>query len=104
MRGCSHKVFLIWDGHPTHKSKRVKECITTFNGRLETFLLPSYSPDLNPIEQLCNHTRGNGVGRKVIHGPDQLKKCVIKKLRRLQKLPKIIASLFRHPDCRYTVA
>jgi len=103
MAGRDHKVFLIWDGHPTHKSKKVKECVASFDGRLELFLLPSYSPDLNPIEQLWNHTKGNGVGRKVINGPDQLKSAVIKQLRRLQKLPKLIASLFRHPDCSYII-
>jgi len=101
MHGHDHKVFLIWDGHPTHKSKKVKECIATFDGRLEIFLLPSYSPDLNPIEQLWNHTKGNGVGRLVINGPDQLKSAVINKLRSLQKLPKKIASFFRHPGCKY---
>lgn len=104
MKGRKNKVFLIWDGHPTHKSKKVKECIASFDGRLETFLLPPYSPDLNPIEQLWNHTKGNGVGRKVISGPDQLKSAVINRLRSLQKLPKKIASLFRHPDCSYTLA
>ena len=104
MHGRDHKVFLIWDGHPTHKSKKVKECIDSFNGRLEIFLLPSYSPDLNPIEQLWNHTKGNGVGRRVINGPDQLKTAVINKLRSLQKLPKKIASFFRHPDCEYILA
>ncbi len=52
MYGHQHKVFLIWDGHPTHKAKKVKECIASFDGRLEVFLLPSYSPDLNPVEQL----------------------------------------------------
>jgi transposase len=101
MHGHEHKVFLIWDGHPTHKSKKVKACIDTFGGRLEIFLLPSYSPDLNPIEQLWHHTKGNGVGRQVVKGPDQLKTAVINKLRSLQKLPKKIASFFRHPDCAY---
>lgn len=104
MHGHNHKVFLIWDGHPTHKSSSVKECIASFNGRLEIFLLPPYSPDLNPIEQLWNHTKGNGVGRCVINGPDQLKTSVINKLRSLQKLPKKIASFFRHPDCVYIIA
>jgi transposase len=101
MKGRKGKVFLIWDGHPTHKSKKVKECITSFEGRLEVILLPPYSPDLNPIEQLWNHTKGNGVGRKVAFGPDQLKSAVINKLRSLQKLPRKIASFFRHPDCAY---
>ena len=104
MHGHQNKVFLIWDGHPTHKSKKVKECIATFEGRLEIFLLPSYSPDLNPIEQLWNHTKTNGVGRKVVDGPDQLKSIIINKLRSLQKLPKKIASFFRHPDCAYIIA
>jgi len=104
MCGHDHKVFLIWDGHPTHKAKKVKECIAAFDGRLEIFLLPPYSPDLNPIEQLWNHTKGNGVGRKVVKGSDQLKTPVINKLRSLQKLPKKIASFFRHPDCAYIIA
>lgn len=104
MYGHDDKIFLIWDGHPTHKSKKVKECIASFNGRLEIFLLPSYSPDLNPIEQLWNHTKTNGVGRNSIKGPNQLKSIVINKLRSLQKLPKMIASFFRHPDCSYIIA
>lgn len=104
MQGHENKVFLIWDGHPTHKSKKVKECIASYDGRLEIFLLPSYSPDLNPIEQLWNHTKTNGVGRKAIKGPDQLKSIIINNLRSLQKLPKKIASFFRHPDCAYIIA
>ena len=101
MHGHEQKVFLIWDGHPTHKAKKVKQCVESYDGRLEIFVLPSYSPDLNPIEQLWNHTKSNGVGRQSISGPDQLKKAVINKLRSLQKLPGRIASFFRHPDCRY---
>lgn len=101
MHGHQQKVFLIWDGHPTHKAKKVKNCIELFDGRLEVFLLPSYSPDLNPIEQLWNQTKNNGVGRNPVFGPIQLKAAVITKLRSLQRLPNIIASLFRHPDCRY---
>jgi transposase len=101
MHGHQNKVFLIWDGHPTHKSKSVKNCIASFDERLEIFLLPSYSPDLNPIEQLWNHAKNNGVGRQPVNGPDQLKRAVINKLRSLQKLPKLILSFFKHPDCCY---
>ena len=104
MHDHDRKVFLIWDGHPTHKAKKVKKCIESYEGRLEVFLLPSYSPDLNPIEQLWNHTKSKGVGRKVVFGPDQLKSAIVSKLRSLQKLPLIISSFFRHPDCLYTIA
>jgi transposase len=104
MHGHQNKIFLIWDGHPTHKSKKVKECVASFDGRLEIFLLPPYSPELNPIEQVWNHTKTYGVGRRSIDGPNQLKSIIINKLRSLQKLPKKIASFFRHPDCAYIVA
>ena len=30
MHGHEDKVFLMWDGHPTHKSKKIKECIASF--------------------------------------------------------------------------
>jgi transposase len=63
MHGRDRKVFLIWDGHPTHKAKKVKQCIESFDDRLEIFVLPSYSTDLNPTEQVWNHTKYNGVGR-----------------------------------------
>ena len=49
MHNHENKVFLIRDGHPTHKAKKVKQCVESFEGRLEVFLLPSYFPDLNPI-------------------------------------------------------
>ena len=86
------------------RSKKVKECIASFDGKLEVFVLPSYSPELNPIEQAWNNVKGHGIGRKKIFGPDQLKAAVLGQLRKLQKLPAIVKSFFRHPDCAYTMS
>jgi len=45
------KVFLIVDGHPVHKAKKVREFAENkTDGRLKIFFLPPYSPDLNPDE------------------------------------------------------
>jgi len=85
------------------RAKKVKKYIESLEGRLEVFLLLSYSPDLNPIEPLWNHAKNNGVGRQVINGTGQLKNAIFRKLCRLQKQPKKMASFFRHPDCAYTV-
>ena len=101
MHNAPRPVFLIWDGHPTHKSKKVKDCINSYNGQLEVYTLPSYSPELNPAEQVWNNVKNHGVGRKKVFGPDQLKSLVIGQLRKLQKLPSIIMAFFRHPDCSY---
>ena len=104
MHNAEKPVYLIWDGHPTHRSKKVKEYIASFDGKLKVFILPSYSPELNPIEQAWNNVKGHGIGRKKIFGPDQLKAAVLGQLRKLQKLPEIVISFFRHPDCAYTLS
>ena len=101
MHNAKNPVFLIWDGHPVHKSHKVQKCIDSFNGQLQVFILPSYSPELNPTEQVWNNVKSHGVGRKVVLGLDQLKSGVISRLRRLQKLPAIMRSFFKHPDCAY---
>ena len=51
MHNAERPVFLIWVGHPTHRSKKVKEYIASFDGKLEVFLLPSYSPELTPLNR-----------------------------------------------------
>lgn len=103
MHNAQSPVFLIWDGHPTHKSKKVRKCIESFDGILEVYFLPSYSPDLNPTEQVWRSVKNHGVGRKSVFGPDQLKSAVISCLRRLQKIPKIVLAFFKHPECSYAL-
>lgn len=103
MHNATKPIFLIWDGHPTHRSKKVKECIDSFSGKLEVYSLPSYSPEVNPVEQVWNNVKNHGIGRKKVFGPNQLKSLVIGQLRRLQKLSSIVKSFFRHPDCSYTL-
>jgi transposase len=60
-------VYLIVDGHPTHRAKAVKEFVASTRGRLKLFLLPGYSPELNPDEWVwkVRHERGKepDVGR-----------------------------------------
>ena len=101
MKHHENKVFLIWDGHSIHKAGQTKNCIASFDGRLGVFLIPPYSPDLNPIEQVWHHAKGNSVRRKAVKIMEQLKRFLINKLRSLQKLPKMIAAFFDYPNCTY---
>jgi transposase len=103
MHHAENPIFLIWDGHPTHRSRKVRDCIESFNGKLKIFFLPSYSPELNPAEQVWNNVKNHGIGRDPVFGPDQLKRVVLKYLRRLQKLPRLIQKFFHHPECAYCI-
>lgn len=101
MHNAENPVFLIWDRHSTHCSGKVNDCIKSFKGKLTVFYLPSYSPELNPAEQVWNAVKVQGTGRTPVFGPDQLKASVMKQLRRLQKLPGLIMKFFYHPECAY---
>ena len=94
-------IFLIVDGHPTHRSKKVKNYIASLGGKLQLFFLPAYSPELNPDEQVWNDVKNNGVARTVIYSRSDLKEAVVSRLRHLQKRPDKVSGFFRHPDCSY---
>jgi transposase len=100
---ASGPIFLIVDGHPTHKAKCVRQFIELQEGRLKLFLLPPYSPELNPDEYVWNDLKNNCLGRKVIDSKAQLRKQVLSHLRKLQKLPVLIRSFFRSPTTRYAM-
>ena len=56
-------VCIITDGHPVHKSKKVRDFVTGLAGRLSIFILPPYAPDLNPDELVGNYIRQTGTAR-----------------------------------------
>lgn len=101
MVNASTPIFLVVDGHPTHKAKSVQRFVQQQDGRLELHYLPAYSPELNPDELVWNHLKNNALGRKVITSREQLRDMVISHLRRMQKLPMLIMSFFRAPTTRY---
>ena len=94
-------IFLIVDGHPVHKSAAVSRFVATAEGKRKLFRLPSYSPELNPDEQVWNHLKNHGVGKHPVTGPDQLKRLIISHLRKLQKLPTLVRSFFGMPETVY---
>jgi len=94
-------VFLIVDGHPSHRAKMVKEYVESLNGKLRLFFLPPYSPELNPDELVWNHVKNHSIGRKIVHSVGELVKAVKSELRKLQRAPEMVRSFFDHPDTCY---
>ena len=63
MKGASCSVFLIFDGHPTHRAKKLLAYVESFQGKIRVFYLPAYAPQLNPAEQVWNVVKTHGAGR-----------------------------------------
>jgi transposase len=98
---ASSPVFVIVDGHPTHKAKSVERYVTEQGGRLALFVLPPYSPELNPDEFVWADLKAHRTGRKLITSLTQLRHTVMAHLRQLQKLPELVRSFFHAPYTRY---
>ena len=94
-------VFLIVDGHPVHRSHKVRRFVHECNGALELYHLPPYSPELNPSEHVWAQLKHHGLGKRFIAGPDQLRRLVHSLLRSIQKTPTLVRSFFRAPSTHY---
>lgn len=98
--GVDRKIFLIVDGHPTHKAKLVTRFVAAHVDRLELFVLPPYSPELNPDELAWAHVKTQ-VAKTAPQTKAELKATVTRALHQLQKLPTIVAGFFHTPSCTY---
>lgn len=101
VHGQRRPIYLIVDGHPAHRSKKVKAYVASLQGKLRLLFLPPYSPELNPDELVWNDVKNNGVGRTLLHSPADLMRAVVGRLRYLQKSPEIVRSFFQVPETCY---
>lgn len=104
LHNADRPIFLIVDGHPSHKAKKVQRFVESLQGQLRLFFLPPYSPELNPDECVWNDLKNNHLGRQFITGPDMLKACVLACLRSFQKTPARIRAYFTNATMKYAAA
>ena len=87
-----------------HRSKLVKEFVASTDGRLRLFVLPAYSPQLNPDEWVWKNVKHDRVGEARVSSKDELKAVAVRALRRLQRLPQLVRGFFQDPHLRYITA
>jgi transposase len=97
-------VYLIVDGHPAHRAKATAEFVASTDGRLKLFLLPGYSPELNPDEWVWKNVKADRIGKTGVVNKHDLTTKAIGALRRLQKLPAVVRGFFADPHLRYITA
>jgi len=101
MRRRHKSVFLVVDGHPSHRAKLVQRYVQSLDGRLELHFLPPYAPDLNPDEFVWHHMKANGVSKKPLKRNESLRRRVERDLRDLSANTPLIRSLFRADSVAY---
>jgi transposase len=103
-RQARRKVFVIVDGHPVHRAKKVREWLEANAEHIEFFFLSGYSPHLNPDEVLNQDIKTNAVGRNRARNVSELMGHVRSFLRSRQRCPYIVRRYFQEEHVRYAAA
>lgn len=99
--GTKRRIFLIIDGHPTHKAKKVRGFLESLNGQVSLHLLPGYSPELNPDEWVWRNLKSGVMGKLQHLTKQSMKMEAVSHLCRLQNQPDIVRSFFHSETTRY---
>ena len=102
LRGRKRPVFLVVDGHPSHRAKMVAAHVRRLRGRLELHFLPGYAPELNPDEFVWNHLKREGTSKKPLKRNESLKRRVETDLASIKRRPALVRSFFHAPSVAYT--
>jgi transposase len=100
IKGSKQMIFLILDGHPVHKSKKVTSWLLENKNLIEVHLLPAYSPELNPDEYLNQDIKQYSRKRR----PENQAELVVNLrsyLKSNQKKPDKIKNFFKAEKVKY---
>lgn len=90
-----HKLLVIWDGSPIHRSQEVKDYLSEgATKHLHLERLPAYAPDLNPDEGTWSHLKSVELRNVCCLTMNHLHQELDKAIRRLRRQPSLIQSFF----------
>lgn len=97
------KVFLIADSHPVHLGKRAGAWLARHHQHIEMFLLPGYSPELNPVEYFNQDVKTNAAGKARPKNQQELKKVVKTFAKQKKKKPGQVKNYFHADKVKYAM-
>jgi transposase len=88
-------LLVVWDGLPAHRSRLVREYIESLDGRIELAYLPSYAPELNPVEYIWAHWKQHELPNVCPKDYWQLSEAARRTLRRMRRRPRLITAFWK---------
>ncbi|MFF3390224.1 transposase [Streptomyces sp. NPDC002669] len=92
-------IVLVWDRLNTHVSHAMRELIAEREW-LTVFLLPAYSPDLNPVEGIWAHLK-RSLANLTVGALDRLEALVRHRLKHLQYRPDTLDGFIASTDLTF---
>jgi transposase len=93
-RLAGDRLLVVWDGSPIHRRAEVGAFIAEARGKIHVEPLPSYAPDLNPVEWLWRHLKEVELRNASCLDLDQLHQELHLALGRLRQRPRLVPSFF----------
>jgi transposase len=97
LRHLRGKVIVVWDGGSNHKGPAIRKFLSR-NRRLRLERLPSYSPDLNPVEAAWSWLKYGRLSNFVPKDVDQLDDRVLENLTTLKHEAGLLRRLWNGSD------
>jgi transposase len=89
------KVTVVWDGLPSHRSKKMRRFIARQRRWLVVEQLPAYAPDLNPVEALWGNLKGRDLAHLLAETLADVIGAAKRGLRRIRRRPHLLFSFLR---------
>ncbi len=99
----SRPIDVIVDRHRIHTSQPIEAWKERTEAPVEIHLLPAYSPELNPTEQVWSVVKRR-VGKMLVRTVRQLREHLEQALQALEADPTKVQGFFREADCAYTAS
>jgi transposase len=101
IEGATRKILLIADRLQAHKTPEVAAWIEAHEDEIEVFYLPTYSPELNPVEYLNNNMKGEANKAGLPENRGILHDRIVTFMNNLVNVPKHVIGFFLHPKVQY---
>ena len=90
------KVTLLWDGLPSHRSRKMKAYLASQRRWLVVERLPAYAPDLNPVEPLWANLKTTDLANLAGDTIDQVTAAADRGIDRIRHAHHLAFSFLRH--------
>jgi transposase len=99
--GARRKILLIADQLQAHKTPEVLAWLQEHKDKIEVFYLPTYAPELNPVEYLNNDMKGTVNKEGLPDSRGTLHARIVSFMEHLANVPKHVISYFLNPWVQY---
>ncbi len=94
-RHVRRPIVLILDRWSVHRSKVLGEYLQRHASTIQVEWLPAYAPDLNPVEQIWNHTKYSDLANYLPADVEELAEAVTHSVQAQPKQPSLVQSYFQ---------